>query len=195
MCIKRGHMKVQNLNNSSFKTRKLIRDTFVQMLSEKKEINKITVSALTERANISRATFYAHYDDIYGVVQDFEEELINAFFTNAKLYATDDYEKFFDAIFSFMKENDENYKMICRSNDFIFSAERLAVLAINKLLELVENDKRIKNRDYIELDIRIFLKGSFLEYVKYCRGQSEYSLDDLYRFAKEWYRRFMKARC
>ena len=188
-------MKVQNLNNSSFKTRKLIRDTFVQMLSEKKEINKITVSALTERANISRATFYAHYDDIYGVVQDFEEELINAFFTNAKLYATDDYEKFFDAIFSFMKENDENYKMICRSNDFIFSAERLAVLAINKLLELVENDKRIKNRDYIELDIRIFLKGSFLEYVKYCRGQSEYSLDDLYRFAKEWYRRFMKARC
>ena len=188
-------MKVQNLNNSSAKTRKLIRDTFVQMLSEKKEINKITVSALTARANISRATFYAHFDDIYDVVKDFEEELINAFFTNAKLYATNDCEKFFDAIFSFMKENDENYKMVCKSNDVIFSAERLADLAIKKLLELVDNDKKIKNRNNIELDIRIFIEGSFLEYVKYCRGQSPFNLNDLYNFTKEWYHRFIKDRC
>ncbi len=188
-------MKVKNLNNSSAKTRKLIRDTFIQMLSEKKEINKITVSALTSRANISRATFYLHFDDIYGVVKDFEEELINAFFTNAKLYATDDCEKFFDAIFSFMKENDENYKMVCKSNDVLFSAERLSIVATNKLLELVNNDKRIKNRDHIELDINIFLAGSICEYVKYCRGQSAFTLDDLYIFTKQWYHRFMKERC
>ena len=33
-------MKVKNLNNSSRKTRNLIKNTFAEMLSEKKEINK-----------------------------------------------------------------------------------------------------------------------------------------------------------
>lgn len=187
-------MKVQNLNNSSIKTRKLIRDTFIKMLSEKKEIEKISVSALAARANISRATFYSHFDDIYDVVKEFEDELVNAFFTNAKLIATDDYEKFFEAIFSFLAENDENYKIICKSDDMLFSPNRLSTLAINKLLELMHGDKRIKNREHIELDISIFFEGCLLEYVKYCRGLSAFTLDDLYDFTKKWYQRFIKER-
>ena len=124
-------MKVQNLNNSSLKTRKLIKDTFIQMVSEKNKMSKITVSELVQRANISRATFYSHFDDIYSVMEEFEEELIGNFFTNAKLLATDNYEKFFDEIFSFLKQNDENYKMMSRSDDVLFSAKRLAFLAKN----------------------------------------------------------------
>ncbi len=81
-------MKVKNLNNSSVKTKRLIKNTFIQMLSEKKEIGKISVSELVERAEISRATFYAHFDDIYSVVEEFEREIIDEFFTNAKLLAT-----------------------------------------------------------------------------------------------------------
>ena len=92
-------MKVKNLNNSSVKTKRLIKNTFIQMLSEKKEVGKISVSELVERAEISRATFYAHFDDIYSVVEEFEREIIDEFFTNAKLLATDDYEKFFDILF------------------------------------------------------------------------------------------------
>ena len=86
-------MKVKNLNNSSVKTKRLIKNTFIQMLSEKKEVGKISVSELVERAEISRATFYAHFDDIYSVVEEFEREIIDEFFTNAKLLATDDYER------------------------------------------------------------------------------------------------------
>ena len=101
-------MKVKNLNNSSVKTKRLIKNTFIQMLSEKKEVGKISVSELVERAEISRATFYAHFDDIYSVVEEFEREIIDEFFTNAKLLATDDYEKFFEMLFAFMKQNNEN---------------------------------------------------------------------------------------
>lgn len=188
-------MKVRNLNNSSVKTRRLIKNTFMQMLAEKKEISKISVSELVERAEISRATFYAHFDDIYGVVEEFETELIDKFFTNAKMLATDDYEKFFEALFAFMKENDRNYKMMCKSNDFLFTAKRLTTLCINKLLELINNDDKIKNRDYIEIDISVFLEGLLCEYVKYCRGLSSVAPDELYDYAKDWYKKFMKARC
>lgn len=188
-------MKVRNLNNSAAKTRKLIKDTFIKMLSEKREISKITVSELVERANISRATFYAHFDDIYCVVEEFENELINEFFTNAKLLATTDYEKFFDEFFAFIKKNDENYKMMCNSNDFLFSAKRLATLSINKFTELCNNDRNIKNRDFIELEISVFVEGLLCEYVKYCRGLSPVTPEDLAAFAKSWHVKFMKSRC
>lgn len=188
-------MKVRNLNISSVKTRKLIKNTFIKMLAEKKEISKISVSELVARAEISRATFYAHFDDIYGVVEEFETELINKFFTNAKLLATDDYEKFFEALFLFLEENDENYKMMCKTNDFLFSAKRLTTLGINKLLELINNDANIRNRDFIEMEISVFLEGLICEYVKYCRNLTSVTPEDLYAYSKEWYKKFMKERC
>ena len=188
-------MKVKNLNNSSVKTRKLIKKTFISMLSEKKEINKITVSELVERADISRATFYAHFDDVYGVVEEFENEIIDKFFTNAKLLATDNYEKFFEELFSFMKENNENYKMMCRTNDFLFSAKRLSSLVINKFMELCNNDPNIRDKEFLETDISVFVEGLLCEYVKYCRGLTAASPEKLYEYTKFWYKKFMKARC
>lgn len=188
-------MKVRNLNNSSAKTRRLIKNTFFQMLAEKKEIGKISVSELVERAEISRATFYAHFDDIYCVVEEFENELIEKFFTNAKLLATDDYEKFFQAFFEFIKENNDNYKMMCASDDFLFSAKRLSTLAVNKLLELIDNDPNIKNRDFIEIEVSVFVEGLLCEYVKHCRGLNSLTLEDLSAYTISWYKRFAKYRC
>ena len=78
-------MKVQNLNKSSQKTRKLIKTVFAEMLSEKHELGKITVSELVKRADINRGTFYSHYDDIYAVAEDYENELVENFFSNAEL--------------------------------------------------------------------------------------------------------------
>ena len=188
-------MKVKNLNNSSAKTRRLIKNTFIEMLSEKEEISKINVCDLVKRAEISRATFYSHFDDIYSVVEEFETELIDEFFTNAKLLATNDYEKFFKELFRFMSVNDTNYKMMCKANDFLFSAKRLVALATNKLLELINSDKNITNREFIELDISIFMEGLLCEYIKYCRNMTGVTLNELYDFSLSWYEKFMQERC
>lgn len=69
------------MNKSSKKTIKLIKKVFAEMLSEKKELGKISVSELCNRADISRATFYSHYDDIYGVAEDYENEMTDTFST------------------------------------------------------------------------------------------------------------------
>ena len=85
-------MKAQNLNNSSKKTRKLIKKVFAEMLSEKRELGKISVSELCARAEISRGTFYSHYDDIYGVAEDYENEIMGLFFSDSML-GEDSWEK------------------------------------------------------------------------------------------------------
>lgn len=187
-------MKAGNLNRSSVKTRNLIRKTFAEMLSEKKEIGKISVSELTRRADINRGTFYSHYDDIYSVAEDYENELIDNFFDNTTLLESTDFDKFIDAIFAYIRENDENYKMLCRSNEFLLAAKKLVALATGKFLELCNESGRLKDREYLELEISIFLEGILWEYVKYCRGISSVTPDDLYAYTKKWHKRFVETR-
>lgn len=187
-------MKAQNLNNSSKKTRKLIKKVFAEMLCEKKELGKISVSELCKRADISRGSFYSHYDDIYGVAEDYENEMIDNFFDNALLFESTDVMRFIDSVFDFIRQNNENYRMLCRSNDFLFAAKKLTAIASGKLLEICLNDPHIKNRGYIELELQIFLEGLLCEYVKYCRGYGTTTFDDLYTYTKYWVTNFMRLR-
>lgn len=185
-------MKAKNLNNSSKKTRRLIRKVFVEMLSEKKEIGLLNVSELCRRAEISRGAFYSHYDDIYDVAEEYENELIDVFFNNAR--TSDDIMKYIDSIFEYIKQNDENYHLICKSNDFLFAAKKLTAIATSKLLDLCRADERIKKHDYAELEIQIFLEGLFCEYARYCRGYSQKNIDDLYAYTKFWVNNFFASR-
>lgn len=187
-------MKAQNLNNSSKKTITLIKKMFAEMLSEKKELGKISVSELCKRADISRGSFYSHYDDIYAVAEDYENEMIDTFFDNARLLESQDIMYFIDSIFEFIRQNNENYRLLCKSNDFIFAAKKLTAIASGKLLELCHNDSRIKDCTHIELDLRIFLEGLLCEYVRYCRGYSAKTLDDLYEYTKYWVTNFIALR-
>lgn len=187
-------MKAQYLNRSSIKTRNLIKKIFAEMLSEKKELGKISVSELCQRADISRGSFYSHYDDIYGVAEDYENEMIDTFFDNARLVSSTNIMHFIDSIFEFIRINNENYRLLCKSNDFIFTANRLISIASEKLVELCSNDERIQVRTHIELEIQIFLEGLLCEYVKYCRGYSSKTLDILYDYTKYWVTDFIRAR-
>jgi len=183
-------MKVKNLNKSSVKTKNLIRKTFAEMLSEKRAIGKISVSELVARADINRGTFYAHYDDIYAVAEDYENELIDRFFDNATLLETQDFEAFLDVFFEYIRQNDETYKMLCKSNDVLFSANKLTTLAENKFLEICHNSKRLVNKDLLQTEIGVFVEGVICSYVKSCRGYTAVTPDELFAFAKKWYKMF-----
>lgn len=187
-------MKVQNLNSSSKKTKRLIKNVFAEMLSEKRELSKISVSELCARAEISRGAFYSHYDDIYGVAEDYENELIDLFFDNARLLSPSTVEQFIDTLFDYIRKNDENYKLLCCSNDFLFTAKKLTAIASNKFLELCYESPYLKNRENLELEINVFIEGLFCEYVRYCRGYSAVRLDDLYAYTREWVARFSSRR-
>lgn len=55
-------------------TKMLVRDSFLGLLQEK-PVAKITVKELCEDAGINRATFYAHYHDIFSLYEEIETEL------------------------------------------------------------------------------------------------------------------------
>lgn len=119
-------MKVKNLNKSSIKTRKIIKKTFAELLAEKKELDKITVTELVNRAEINRGTFYAHYDDIYSVAEDYENELIEYFFDNTKLIKSKNFYEFIDLFFDYFKKMMKIIK--CFADQMIFYLRRKKLL-------------------------------------------------------------------
>ena len=187
-------MKVKNANHSSQKTRNIIKKTFAEMLSEKKELAKISVSELVRRADINRGTFYSHYDDIYAVAEDYENELISLFFSNAELIASTNTDKFIDLMFEYIKRNDKIYRMLCKSNDFVMIMQKFMRLAANKIIEIINASPEIVEREFITLEVNSFIEGFMFEYAKCCRDATENTIDDLYDFSKYWYGNFIERR-
>ncbi len=60
---------------SAIRTRRMIWDAYTQLLKEK-GLSRITVTDIVTRANLNRATFYAHYPDVRDVTEEIENELI-----------------------------------------------------------------------------------------------------------------------
>lgn len=56
--------KIKSSHKNASRSRHLIKQAFGELLNEK-DLNKITVTDIVERASISRGTFYAHYLDVY----------------------------------------------------------------------------------------------------------------------------------
>ena len=59
-------------------TKMLIRRAFTDLLRSK-PIQSITIRELCERAGINRGTFYCHYTDIYDLLHQMEEEMLEDF--------------------------------------------------------------------------------------------------------------------
>ncbi len=187
-------MKSKNVNNASKRTKKKIKDVFAEMLAEKREFCKMSVSELCLRAKISRGAFYSHYDDIYAVAEDYENELLDKFNELINGLQTVNQEQFFDMFFDFLRENDKNYKFLCKSNDATFLARKFSMIVGDKLLKICMENTQIKEKKYIALDINIFIEGLVCEYIRYCKGLSDITLDDLYDYIKMWGANFTKAR-
>ena len=178
-------MKVQCLNSSSIKTRNLIKKTFAELINEKKEMKKITVTELVKRADITRSTFYTHYEDIYEVAHDYELQTISLLCSDdLKLYSKQDIENYFENIIKCLKDNEETYKLLLVANDTLLFLEKLEKIAYQKIYDALKN---IYTDNYFELNLSFFMNGVLLEILKYFRNESKYNLDELLICMKIWF--------
>ena len=65
------------------KTRTNIKNSLIDLLAEK-NVSKITVTELAEKAMINRKTFYRHYHTVQDVVDDINYDIINDVISHAK---------------------------------------------------------------------------------------------------------------
>ncbi len=178
-------MKVGCLNSSSIKTRNLIKKTFAELFNEKKQLDKITVTELVKRADITRSTFYTHYDNIYEVAHDYELQTIELLCSeDLKLHSKEDIENYFSNIIECLKENEQTYKLLLSANETLLFLEKLKNNASQKVYDALKN---IYSDKYLKLNISFFMNGLLVEILEYFRNESDFSLDDLLFNMNRWF--------
>ena len=70
--------KAGEANRSVRSTKRRLRECLLELLADK-PINEISVKELTERADMNRGTFYFHYQDIYDLLRQTEDEFFAQF--------------------------------------------------------------------------------------------------------------------
>ena len=104
-------MNVKNNRLNRETDEKIIRAVYAMMTQEHRPIGKITVREICERTGIHRSTFYAHYRDVFDLVEKVEKsmsrQLTETFFRklDEKAPARD----CFAEIFAFIREHRDFY--------------------------------------------------------------------------------------
>ena len=68
-------MSEKKPDRRTLKTRKAICDAFAELLYEK-ELHKITVQEISDKADVNRVTFYNHYLDVYDLYDKLEADVL-----------------------------------------------------------------------------------------------------------------------
>ena len=169
--------------NSKLRTHERIKKAFAELLAEKKALNKITVAELAERAKVTRGTFYAHYDNIFEVAEELENEFISKLDSSAgQMTSIDDFPIYLHQIFEFLADNEELYRQLLSSDAPMVFIARLNN-QIEKTIGEILREHSI-NKPMLDLDIAFFTDGATYMILKYFRGEISLSLDEI-----EWYLR------
>ncbi len=180
------YMKVKGVNASSRKTKEKIRHAFAELLSEKKSLNKLTVTDLVLKADITRSAFYTHYDNLYEIAKDFQEETLSVFVENMKkLQSFEDMNLYFDEIKNYLEENEEIYTMILSSKDPLLFIESFSKVISKNLYDVL----KYKNIENLEFHIPFFVDGCMHLIIRHYRKEIPYSLDDIIHYMKYMFKR------
>ena len=74
------------------RTRARLQQAMLELLQEK-DVRSITVQELTQRADVNRGTFYAHYKDVFDLLDQMEEELFQRLSSLLSAYSPQDLQK------------------------------------------------------------------------------------------------------
>ena len=167
---------------SAIRSRRLIRSAFLELLREK-AYEKITVTDIVTRADINRSTFYAHYPDVRGLVEEIVGEAINhstevANSLNIREFLADPM-PFLRELSSYGSDNKELYALLCRSDFAQRQMEHLKHALIDSALRSPAFPESIRSSPSFRIHITFFVGGVLSLYVMWLQGELDCSVEDI----------------
>lgn len=144
-----------NANDRRVKrTKKLLRDSLFSLLQEK-SINEITVTELTEVADINRATFYFYYTDIFDMLDQIQNEAYEMFEdvlqgTEDSVNSPEAFAKYIENILSFCKTNPAIAK-------FVITREYNNNKVLKRIAKLLAKNVPVAKETFSQDDPRRFI--------------------------------------
>lgn len=112
-------------------TQRVIKESFLSLLREK-PVNKITVKEVCELAELNRATFYSHYSDCFALMENIEQELLDAFRQSLRLIDGFDVTALIEAIYAMVGQHADACRVL------IFGGASTSVLG--RMIDLAKEE-------------------------------------------------------
>lgn len=167
---------------SAVRSRKMIRQAFFELLKEK-NFEKITVTDIVKKADINRSTFYAHYPDVMGVVEEIQKEILDYtqnFMENINF--KDFYENpkpYLEYIVKLVAENNELYRLLMTSAMASKQFDQLKYILIDRTIETLEVKEGFGSKFEVAFATRFFMGGIVDVYTQWLNGMIDCSIDEL----------------
>ncbi len=146
------------------KTKQLLKQGLIDIMFEK-DIKNITIKELVEKVDINRSTFYLHYSDIYELLAELENNLMDEIWQVFDSYKNiDKLEESYAFILTLYKTFDNN-RDLCKA---IMSSQNNSTF-IQQMEESIEREIRIKLEELLGDDYAI-PKNSYIFYRCGCVG-------------------------
>ena len=167
---------------SAVRSRRLIRSAFLELLREK-AYEKITVTDIVTRADINRSTFYSHYPDVRGLVEEIVGEAINhstelADSLNIREFLSDPM-PFLRELTSYGSDNQELYTLLCRSEFAQRQMEQLKRTLIDSAMQSPAFPESVRSSPEFRIHISFFVGGVLSLYVMWLQGELDCSVEDI----------------
>lgn len=113
-------MNRKPIYKNSIKTRQSIKFACLTLMKDK-DISQIRVKHILELADISKGTFYAHFKDVYNILEEIENENIERmtlFLTEIKVEnLIDDFMPLINKVFNQIKKDEEFFRILFNSTN------------------------------------------------------------------------------
>ena len=167
---------------SSVRSRRMIREAFMELLDEK-EFGKITVTDITNRADLNRSTFYAHYPDVQGVVEEIQDEIIDR---NMELVKQMKYRNilrdpmpYLNSICVTLEENIRLYTRMGHAAEVHIHLDKYRMMMAEDIMNHSEIPEEIRNAAFFEIRIHFFVGGIMNTYQQWAEGKLKRTLTEI----------------
>lgn len=150
------------------KTRTNIKNSLIDLLAEK-NVSKITVTELAEKAMINRKTFYRHYNTVQDVVDDINYDMINDVISHAKKSDRDGNNLVNQLNFIGLSivENKEQINKILKNSPEVFGSGR-SVELLKRFVEVsIRPVLNFKNETKLKYLVEFVVSGFISVYVRW----------------------------
>lgn len=169
-------------NRSARRSRRMIRQAFEELLEER-EFHKITVIDIVKRADLNRSTFYAHYPDIYGIVDEMQEEIIGRNMESFRQLEfrniLKDPKPYLQCITATMEENLELIRRLGLSENVHRKSGKLQQLMEYDIMNHSDIPQEVRESSLFAIRVHFFMGGIMNTYQHWAEGKMNCTLDQV----------------
>lgn len=167
---------------SAIRSRRFIRQAFFELLREK-TFEKITVTDIVNRADINRSTFYAHYADVRGLMEEIQNEFVERALSVVKemdfLELIRSPVPFLKKLIEIANENRELYTIVGKTMLTMSQLEKIKVILVEKALNLPEIPEEIRSQKNFRIRLHFFVGGIINVYQQYLIGNLDATSEEI----------------